>query len=391
MKKVGMSRVIFGGWYQRTTLHLTEVYAFLKIGKSRLDFPAAKLKALHKKLDLKSVERRLGKLEHIYAVTNSGIKIRYYEDGLYTLEMPSKKIAEDAEKIKKYFDNAFSPAIKYLFSLGAPTPKILSNIKEEHPVVVGIISRSPKSFKIDPKFGTLYISSHSKSTSVYKTEKYIFVVTSAPSEENLDSLIGAQIFFREFKDQLHRYLNIHRIIWEDIADIKEMKEIKGSEIAFYRKKLDSYQKTISLIKYRMNQMGAYAKTRASLSKDYGVEKNLQELFQYRFEDLFNTLAYVKEIWAMTVDYVNSAIDVIKEVGSKASGGGIKSLQFLVSVGVVAGLLRYITVDKLPTITLTGVFYLVILGAIGITIDKVLRRKTKNKTYGLKFIERNTEI
>ena len=64
----------------------------------------------------------------------------------------------------------------------------------------------------------------------------------------VQDLVEMQIFFREFKDQLEKYLNIHRNLWEEISDIKERKLLRGSEIEPIRAKLDSYQKTISLIR-----------------------------------------------------------------------------------------------------------------------------------------------
>ena len=103
-----------------------------------------------------------------------------YEDGLYFLAVNSDKIEESKKQIKDYFKNSFKPAIDYLFSLGAPTPKILSNIqtiwiivlkvrlnslspqfqnnltllimklwiKEEHPIVIGELNKNIRSFKI---------------------------------------------------------------------------------------------------------------------------------------------------------------------------------------------------------------------------------------------------
>ncbi|MGK5086396.1 hypothetical protein WDW86_02465, partial [Bdellovibrionota bacterium FG-2] len=70
-------------------------------------------------------------------------------------------------------------------------------------------------------------------------------------------IIESQIFFREFKTQLHRYLDIHRSIWEKIKAIKEGGHIKGTDIDRLRGELSAYQKTINLIGARINQMPAY--------------------------------------------------------------------------------------------------------------------------------------
>ena len=52
------TKITFGGWYQRTTLHLSEIYNLLSKGKSDLELNGAKLKNLHEKLNfsLKSLK-----------------------------------------------------------------------------------------------------------------------------------------------------------------------------------------------------------------------------------------------------------------------------------------------------------------------------------------------
>src|SRR3989344_5275012 len=110
-------KVTYGGWYQRTTLHLTEIYEFLSNSNSYLDLSKDKLKQLNKNLNLKKVTRELSYLEYVKAQTNDGIEIRYYEDGLYILEMETDHVEVAREKLEKYFNNNLNPAISYIFSL----------------------------------------------------------------------------------------------------------------------------------------------------------------------------------------------------------------------------------------------------------------------------------
>ena len=390
-EKRGLVKVTFGGWYQRTTLHLTEVYEFLARGRSRLELSKGKLRRHHEKLDLKSVVRVMDNLEYVKAVTNSEIEIRYYEDGLYIIETYAQNVEKAIEIVKDYFEKNFKPAINYIFSLGTPTPKILSNIKEEHPVVISVVDRYPTKFKIPRKFGVVYNKILFRDMSVYKTPGYIFLITQPDNAELLENLIGMQIFFREFKDQLHKYLNIHREIWEEIEKIKEKKYVKGKEVSLYRSQLEAYKKTIDLINYRINQMPAYARTRESLAKDLNVNKNLVSLFQYRFEDLFSTLDYIKQIWAMTVNYVSSAIQVLVEIDSKRSVSGIRSIQILASIGVVTGIIGYLSSDELPVFNKLGAAYLVVLGVSALVLDYLFKKYFKNKKYRLKFVQRHEEI
>lgn len=221
--------VTFGGWYQRTTLHLSEIYDFLSSGISRLPLSDKKLKKYFTALDIVKVTREAGNLEYVNAVTSHGINIRYYEDGLYVLNYQTNDIDGAKRFLTNYFENLFEPAINYIFSLGAPTPKVLANITSHHPTVVTLKSKDPKRFKIDDKYGKVYSNLNVGGVFVYKTHSYIFIVSDI-SKEHLRDLSETQIFFREFKDQLEKYLMIHRSIWEEITEVKERGEVRGKDM-----------------------------------------------------------------------------------------------------------------------------------------------------------------
>ena len=200
-----------------------------------------------------------------------------------------------------------------------------------------------------------------------------------------------EIFFREFKDQLERYLDIHRTVWEEIADIKEKRIIRGKDIPKYRSRLETYRQTIKLITHRISQMRPYARTRSSIARNIKVEQQLIDLFQYRFEDLFSTLDYIKEIWGVTSDYVSSAIDVVKELENKAMGTGIRSIQILASVGVIGGFLGYFTRSELPTLSKIGIGYFAALAVLAVGINYGIKKVYASKKYEIKFIERSKKL
>jgi hypothetical protein len=385
-------KVSFGGWYQRTTLHLTEIYNLFAFGSSTLALSKEKLLELQSALGLEKVTREAGYLEYVGATTKSGIDIRYYEDGLYILEIKSSDIGGARKILEDYYNSALGPAISYIFSLGAPTPKILANIKAAHPTAVTSISENPVDFRLETEeFGEIYNKIVSPDLAVYKTPDYIFIISKPGNEETANVLVETQIFFREFKDQLQKYLDIHRKLWEEIADIKEKKSVKGTEIELMRSRLDSYQKTISLISNRINQMGAYAGTRSSISKNFKVDVYLMALFQFKFESLLDTLSYIKEIWKMTTDYLTSAIQNITEIQNQSAARGIQSLQLITSLGVVAGIIGYLSKNELPKITAIGAFYFFLIIAITWLINYAVSKIYKRKKYDLKIGETLKDI
>lgn len=382
-------KVVYGGWYQRTTLHLTEIYNLFAHGTSHLNLSKEKLNTLHAKLGFTSLTREAGYFEFIRARTADGIEVRYYEDGLYVLETASTgSVNEAKEKLEHYYKDALAPAIAYIFSLGAPTPKILANIKTVHPVAVKVTQTHPEGFTPDEKeFGAVYSTISSDDIIVHKTPNYIFIVSKPHSEAILTELAEMQIFFREFKDQLEKYLDVHRTIWEEISDIKERKSLKGSEIEPIRSKLDSYQKSISLISNRINQMGSYIRTRSAISKSSKIQEHLRTLFEFKFEVLADTLDYIKEIWKITTDYLTSAIQNVIEIKNQGTNRSIQSLQVITSIGVVSGIIGYLSKSDLPTFTGIGVWYFFVIISVTWLLNYLLLAYYKHRTYTLKFTDR----
>lgn len=376
-----MYTVTFGGWYQRTTLHLSEIYDLFALGHSKLSLDKNLLKQHQKNLNLSEVSREIDYLEYLKATTKDGINLRYYEDGLYILQTESSNIDIARKKLENYFQESLNPAVSYIFSLGAPTPKVLADIKLEHPTVV-LLPRQ-KNLNLIKRYGEIYNSITSKNFSVYKTPKYIFIINLS-KKTNPIPLIEMQIFFREFKDQLERYLYIHRNIWEEISVIKEQKVILGKNVEEFRSRLDAYQKTISLIGSRINQMSTYINTRASISKKLNLENQLSTIFQYKFETLLNTHIYIKEIWKMTTDYLNNAIQVIIEVKNQSTSNGIQSLRLITTIGVLSGIIGYVSKSEFPNITLIGAWYFVILLIATWLINKIITLVYQNRKYELKF-------
>ncbi len=383
--------VYFGGWYQRTTLHLTEIANFFADGRSDLPLAKEKLIKLQEGLDLKKVSREAGYLEYVRAVSQEGIRIHYYEDGLYVLKLASNNIDEAKEKLENYYNEKFAPAIAYIFSLGAPTPKELANIKTVHPIAVGVVDKDPEGFEVEAKYGEVYSSITSSELTVKKTPGFIFLVAEPKYKDFTEGLVEMQIFFREFKDQLQKYLDIHRKLWEEISDIKERKQIKGKEVEKVRLQLDAYLKTINLISSRINQMGTYVHTRADIAKEMKLTEHLSSIFQYKFDVLTNTHSYIKEIWTMTNNYLSAAIGVIAEIKGQATNKSIQSLQLITTYGVVGGIIGYLSRDSLPKVTNSGMIYFGVLMLVTFVVNLLVRAAYSGIRYKLKFTERVKDI
>ncbi len=379
-----ISKIFIGGWFQRTTLHLSEIWDFLNEQKSELDIPNDKLKQAARNLNLKNVTRENGTLEYILAQTTNGVDFRIYEDGLTILEKESSGDSKDFEDIKKYYDERLSPAISLIFSKGAPVPKELANIKTILPYIV--VSRDGAEDTIKKFFEghgeEIYSAVSTQNVGVYKSPTFI-LINNLKKEELIRGIVESQIFFREFKTQLHRYLNIHRTIWEKIAAIKEQGAIKGTQIAPLRNELSDYQKTISLIDARIKQMGSYVRTRQKVTDIKQVDEYLNPLFQLKFETLQDTHEYINHLWGMTKSYLDSTIGMFNELQAQSTKTSLSSLQLITTIGVVSGIIGYLGKDKLPSFTGIGLIYFGILLVITWAINNAISALYKNKKYPVK--------
>lgn len=376
-----IKKIYIGGWFQRTTLHLTEIWDFLKNEKSNLDLPKEKLDEAKKALSLSSVSRESGPLEYILVKTDKEIGYRIYEDGLIILEKDFNSLDSDFEAIRDYYDNKLSKALSLIFSKGAPVPKELASIKTILPYIVTVIDatkeEAEKLFKDHSE--NVYSVLSTKNIEVYRSPG-IILINNLKDEALLREIIESQIFFREFKTQLHRYLAIHRILWEKIKTIKESGEIKGTDVDALRNELSLYQKTINLIGARIDQMPAYVKTRQKITDVTKIDDYLQPLFQFKFETLLDTHEYIKHLWGMTKNYLTSAIEIFTDLQAKSTKNTISSLQLVTTIGVVAGILGYLGKDTLPKFTSVGLIYFGLLMLMTWFINSVVSRFFKNKKY-----------
>lgn len=384
-------KIYIGGWFQRTTLHLTELFDFLKYGETSLDVDKKDLTKIQQALSLTSVERKSGPLEYILVSTDRKIEYRMYEDGLIVLEKPFENLKMDFDEIKGYYDTELSKAISLVFSKGAPVPKELANIKTILPYIVTVTEASVE--EINAIFQEFHEEVYSVMTTnnieVYRSSGLI-IINNLHDEHLTREIIESQIFFREFKSQLHRYLTIHRVLWEKIKVIKERGAIRGKDIDMLRNELSLYQKTVNLIGARIEQMPAYVRTRQKITDVEKIDTYLQPLFQFKFETLLDTHEYIKHLWKMTENYLNSTVEIFSELQEKSTKSGLSSLQLITTIGVVSGILGYLSKDTLPKFTTVGFVYFALLMVMTWGINDTVSRFFKNKKYDIdeKDVEKN---
>jgi hypothetical protein len=372
------------------------MYDFFIDADSPLDLDKDKLLELRNNLNIINVEDIHEDLEYLHVTAKNGISFKIYEDGLIVLSHDIKEggnIKESIKALTSYYENELSAGISYIFSLGAPIPKELANIKTVYPyfVVLDHANESDISGLLKDFNQTKHFEIKKDTFEVYRGDTLYIVNSRGESLETIEQFIGEQIFIREFKGQMHRYLNLHRVIWENIAEVKERGSIKGNEIGGFKEKIEGYQKSISMIGTRINQMGTYINTRGSIIKNNPDMEKFADVLQFKYETLNDTLSYVKEIWGMTRSYVESALSVFGDLQAKATSNSIKNLTVVTSMGVGATLLGLFSKTELPSFTLNGIYYFLILAFVGWSVNKIMNKIYLRKEYSIKNIKADRNI
>lgn len=390
-----VSNVYIGGWFQRTMLQLSEIYDFLRECKTQLNLDQDKLNEYHKNLEIGKIDYGVSGEEYIEFTTALNIKVKIFEDGLIVLN--NQKVSEDTlfadiNHVTDYYENKLSPAFSYLFSLGAPVPKELANIETVYPYFI-VCDNATKDEITDLLSSTekqKYFEFTNTKYDVVRGDKYYFINNKKQSGEDIERYIEEQIFIREYKGQLHRYLNLHRIIWEKIDNVKEQAKVKGSDIVKFSTKLEGYAKTVNLIDGRINQMSTYIPTREKNAKSDPELSEFLAISGYRYETLKDTLDYIKALWSMTKNYVSSAQKLFSELKSDVTNKSISNLTIVTSMGVGASLINLFT-GSAPTFSIFGVIYFFALALIGYSVNKIMKLIAKKRTYEINDIEYDKDI
>ncbi len=390
-----ISNVYIGGWFQRTMLQLSEIYDFLRDCKSQLDLDPEKLIEYRKNLAIGKIDYGVSGEEYIEFTTAVNIKVKIFEDGLIILN--NEKVSEDTlfadiEHVTDYYENKLSPAFSYLFSLGAPVPKELANIETVYPyfVVCDNATKEEISDLLSRTEKQKYFEFVNDKYDVIRGDKYYFINNKKQSFDNIERYIEEQVFIREFKGQLHRYLNMHRIIWEKIDAVKENVNVKGSEIIKFTTKLEGYAKTINLIDGRIDQMSTYIATREKIAKSDAELAEFLAISGYRYETLRDTLNYIKYLWSMTKNYVASAQKLFEGIKQDVTNKSVDSLTIVTSMSAGAAIIGLLT-ETAPEFTIFGVLYFFILAILGWFSTKILGTISKKRKYEVSDIEYDKNI
>ena len=94
---------------------------------------------------------------------------------------------------------------------------------------------------------------------------------------------------------------------------------------------------------------------------------------------------------MTKDYVKNVSTILSDIENQSLNNSLKSLQVITSIGVVSGIIGYLSKSEIPTITKAGWGYLAILLFSTLILNLLVITYYKNIKYKLKISDTSTKI
>ena len=137
-------------------------------------------------------------------------------------------------------------------------------------------------------------------------------------------------------------------------------------------------------------MSTYISTREKIAKSDAELAEFLTISGYRYETLADTLDYIKYLWDMTKNYVESAQKLFEGIKSDVTNKSVDSLTIVTSMSAGASIIGLLT-ETAPEFTIFGVVYFFILAMLGWFSTKILGTISKKRKYEVSDIEYDKEI
>ncbi len=328
-----LKNIYIGSWVPRTTLHLGEFYRFLDSGETHLSLDAKKLKALKDGLKVKNLS--LSGSGNLITAELSGIDFKYFSDGLIVLSKKIEKLEADSKELGDFSVNKLFTSFSYLYSLGAPIPKMFTALFSVLPFIVTVSGATQKEIE------KMFFSDGKKIDKVIKGDKCQIFLSSEfivinGSGEDLQ-LIENLIFLEDCRSQFNKILNLHRFIWEEVDKIKNKSKLPYKKLGEVRDSLMELDNEVIFLSSRLSQINFLLDVRKS-EIDKISDGQVRGYLGDVFFGLDQTSHYLENIWKMTEDNVRSTQNLISSLYQESAQKQLNVLQVIFIISATASII-----------------------------------------------------
>lgn len=335
-----IKQIYLGIWFQRTSLHLKELYTFLKLKKFSSELDQERMEHLWESLHIKSVEF-FGNSEFDEIVAECrNVTFTLSEDGIILLTTEEKDIKKARKILESFYSEYLAPALTFLFSRGAPLPQVLDQAKATYPLLC--VAQGAKEREILNLFesnqDTIFSRLQGNHLQVFRGDIISLFQLEKPrkfSEDHTRELLHYVVFFREFEKQLEGYLQLHRTMWEEVTTIREAEKMLYKDFPQIREKILQSLKTLSFVKARLAQMKDIIDERENTIDDL-IKSELKSLGLLKFDHLVANQKYVTHLWQMTTEYVKSSLSLLESLYQENTQKELNAIKFITFGALITG-------------------------------------------------------
>ncbi len=384
-----IKKIFIGSWYSRTQLHLDELYLFLTEGKSHISLDKKRLLGYKKELEPHAISIIKENRHEVLVAKLKKYDLKYYENGLVLIsaDPSSGRIDQEMKFLADFTLNKIFDAFGYLYSLGAPIPKIFIAIKSVLPYVV-VTEKSTRQ-EIEKFFSQqkeeIIQEVENGKTSIFYGKSLIVINGNI---ENNPDLVRTLYLLNDAKNQFQKVLDLHRFIWEEVDKIKSKGKIRYRDLSLNRDTLMEINNEIIFFKSRLDQIGSVLENETAEFGKKIAEGKSDEIVAYlmdSFRSLSHTSSYIKNLWQMTENYVSNTFNLIDLLYQESNQKQLNVLQFIFVISAVASIIAMGSIygfeidifDKLGSQVLHGesisfaLFDLLRFGGAAILIGSIL--------------------
>lgn len=335
-----VKQIYLGTWFQRTSLHLKELYYFLKYKETSLELDKVRLDHLWESLQVGKV-KFIGNSEfdEVQALCRE-VMVSITEDGIILLNTNIVDEKKAQKVLESFYSEYLAPTLNFLFSQGAPLPKLLDQAKDAHPLLLvtqGITEKEVLKL-YESKNDSLITILEGDHLQVFVGDIISIFNLQKPkkfTEQHTRELLHYIIFFREFEDQLAGYLQAHRQMWEQITAIREAEQMLYKDFPRVREEILKNMKVLSFVKARLAQMKDIIQERKH-TIDPQIQQELKKLGMLKFDHLEANQKYITHLWQMTIEYAKGSLSLLESLYQENTQKELNAIKFITFGALITG-------------------------------------------------------
>ncbi len=339
---IEIKKIFIGSWYSRTQLHLRELHLFLTEGRSHLSLNKEKLLKYKKDLNPSAISITKERGHEILVAKLGKYDLEYHENGLVLMgiEPLPEKINQEMKSLVDFTLNKMFEAFGFLYSQGAPIPKIFIALKSVLPYVIlteGATKQEIERFFAEHNEEIGQEISNNESSIYYGKS---MIVINGNAKNSID-LVRTFYLLNDAKSQFQKVLDLHRFIWEEVDKVKSKGKIRYRDLSLNRDTLMEVNNEIIFFKSRLEQIDNVLNNEAvecaqiiKLKSDDKITRHFME----SLESLKRTSSYIKNLWSMTENYVSNTFNLINLLYQEGTQKQLNILQFIFVISAIASII-----------------------------------------------------